>query len=370
MTQPGVLDGSENMFAGNPPQRAMAAGPAGQPPGNHALQDYQMQLMLLEQQNKKRLLMARQEQDNMSAPHAQGVGGPAGFSAAMSPQGSRAGGPSPNPADQIKKNTPRMGAQGLPGSPMPEGMMQPQRNSPAPNMPYDPNAPPQGFQQQYPGLPGQMPTMMRPNPSSHPGQQFNGQQMTPQQQMEMMQRNGAMQNGGGWRGPPGQPGMMPNQQQMGPMGQPQQRGQMPPPPAPANEQPRPQVPSPSQPTQAPPTPSQSNKANPKKKNTKDNKVTWRAFYTHLSIVDIDFRSPQIKKGQQVQLPPHQTPKNRLRQLLPCIRTLDQTDSSSNSSNRLRPQTSHNHLQHSSSRNNSLLLTTIQALSSQVTCLMK
>jgi hypothetical protein len=32
---------------------------------NHALQDYQMQLMLLEQQNKKRLLMARQEQDTV-----------------------------------------------------------------------------------------------------------------------------------------------------------------------------------------------------------------------------------------------------------------------------------------------------------------
>lgn len=32
--------------------------------GNHALQDYQLQLMLLEQQNKKRLMMARQEQDN------------------------------------------------------------------------------------------------------------------------------------------------------------------------------------------------------------------------------------------------------------------------------------------------------------------
>lgn len=31
---------------------------------NHALQDYQMQTMLLEQQNKKRLLMARQEQDS------------------------------------------------------------------------------------------------------------------------------------------------------------------------------------------------------------------------------------------------------------------------------------------------------------------
>jgi ankyrin repeat protein len=31
--------------------------------GNHALQDYQMQLMLLEQQNKKRLLRARRNQD-------------------------------------------------------------------------------------------------------------------------------------------------------------------------------------------------------------------------------------------------------------------------------------------------------------------
>lgn len=31
--------------------------------GNHALQDYQMQLMLLEQQNKKRLFMARKEID-------------------------------------------------------------------------------------------------------------------------------------------------------------------------------------------------------------------------------------------------------------------------------------------------------------------
>jgi hypothetical protein len=31
--------------------------------GNHALQDYQMQLMLLEQQNKKRLLMAKQVQE-------------------------------------------------------------------------------------------------------------------------------------------------------------------------------------------------------------------------------------------------------------------------------------------------------------------
>jgi hypothetical protein len=42
---------------------AAVAGPAHPNSGNHALQDYQMQLMLLEQQNKKRLIFARQEQD-------------------------------------------------------------------------------------------------------------------------------------------------------------------------------------------------------------------------------------------------------------------------------------------------------------------
>ena len=61
-------------------------------PGSHALQDYQMQLMLLEQQNKKRLLMARQEQD------APGQPGMSGFAPGMSPQGSR-GGPSPGPGE-------------------------------------------------------------------------------------------------------------------------------------------------------------------------------------------------------------------------------------------------------------------------------
>jgi hypothetical protein len=51
--------------------------------GNHALQDYQMQLMLLEQQDKKRLMMARQEQDNMSIPRpSDGSSGPG-----MSPNG-------------------------------------------------------------------------------------------------------------------------------------------------------------------------------------------------------------------------------------------------------------------------------------------
>ncbi len=39
------------------------SGPGG---GNHALQEYQMQYMLLEKQKKKRLMMARQEEDDMA----------------------------------------------------------------------------------------------------------------------------------------------------------------------------------------------------------------------------------------------------------------------------------------------------------------
>jgi hypothetical protein len=74
MPHPG-LDGQENMFSGNGPRPGMPANAPGAPQGNHALQDYQMQLMLLEQQNKRRLLMARQEQDSIPGPH-QGPGGP------------------------------------------------------------------------------------------------------------------------------------------------------------------------------------------------------------------------------------------------------------------------------------------------------
>jgi hypothetical protein len=58
--EPGEPDASEKTpskpRSPSPPPRAAHEG------GNHALQDYQMQLMLLEQQNKKRL-MAHQEQD-------------------------------------------------------------------------------------------------------------------------------------------------------------------------------------------------------------------------------------------------------------------------------------------------------------------
>ena len=61
--------------------------------GNHALQDYQMQLMLLEQQNKKRFLMARQEQDSWSHPPGMRTGLNGHCDPKMSPEGSRAGGP-------------------------------------------------------------------------------------------------------------------------------------------------------------------------------------------------------------------------------------------------------------------------------------
>jgi len=357
---PQGLNGETDLYTGNAPRPGggVAPGPAGQPQGNHALQDYQMQLMLLEQQNKKRLLMARQEQDNMSVPHGQAaVGGP-GFPPSMSPQGSRSG-PSPNPADQMKKGTPRLGPQGLPGSPMPEGAMQPQRNSPAPGVAFDPNQMPPGMPPQY-SFPGQMPNtpMMRP-PSSHP--QFNGQPITPQQ-MEAMRNNHqvAMQNG--WRGPPGQPGMMPGPQQMGPMGNnPQQRSQMPPPPAPANEQPRAQEPSPSVSNQAPPTPSTGNKPAPKKKATKDNKVQWLYFYLYVGIVDVDFRRLQTRKEQiQARLQQHQALKNlrlQLHQSPPCIPTNHSHQMASNSHLNLH---SLNHQLHNNS-SSLLLWTTMLAM---------
>lgn len=228
--------------------------------------------------------------------------------------------------------------------------MQQQRGSPAPNMNFDPSLAPPGmppqFYQQIPQNP-----MARP-PSSHPQVHFpNGQPMNPQQ-MEAM-RNGQMQNG--WRGPP-QPGMMPGQQQQmgGPMGpngpNPQQRQQMPPPPAPTNEPPRPE-PSPSQSNQAPPTPSQTNKANPKKKPTKDNKVKLFASFSLLSNVDIDYRSPQTRKGRMQVLRQQQTAKSLLhqhrrlpwRRLRPFTSSLSTKDKTASQSNRC------NHsLRHSSS----------------------
>jgi hypothetical protein len=269
----GQMDGSME-FAIN--AQRMAAGGAGQGGGNHALQDYQMQLMLLEQQNKKRLLMARQEQDNISNHPGQGTQGGAQFpmAPAMSPSGSRAG-PSPNPNDQMKRGvagTPKMGGPGVPGSPMPD--MGQNRGSPAPN--FDPNQMPPGMNPQYYA---QMQGNMMNRPSSHPGFNINMANMNPQQIEQMRMNGGRMPNGAPWpQGGPQQqmmqPGQQPPQQQPGQpqMGTPQPSrgnmpGNMPPPPAPASqEQPqRTQPSSPAQQGQAPPTPSQAPKANPKGK---------------------------------------------------------------------------------------------------------
>lgn len=266
------MDGSAEMFAagnGNPRMAGAPGQPGQQQGGNHALQDYQMQLMLLEQQNKKRLLMARQEQDNMTqAPHGgPGAVGQPGFPPAMSPQGSRPG-PSPNPADQVKRGTPKLGQTGLPGSPMPDGSMPQNRNSPIPagfdpSQMGGPGMPPQGY---YPQM---APNNMRP-PSSHPSQapNFTNQPLS-QAQMESMRQRGQMPNGMWPQGPQmmqQNPNQLPQQ-----MGTPRQGNTaMPPPPAPqvgGNEQQRTQPPSPNQNATpaAPPTPNQTNKANPKGK---------------------------------------------------------------------------------------------------------
>ncbi|PTB68374.1 hypothetical protein BBK36DRAFT_1133127 [Trichoderma citrinoviride] len=264
------MNGPGGMRQGPGGPQAAAAG------SNHALQDYQMQLMLLEQQNKKRLMMARQEQSDMMPRDGQQPGpGPNGQFPDTSPQAMRSGA-SPNPAEQMKRGTPQMNNSGIP-SPVPDGGQS--RESPnAMNFlgnHVDVNMAPHF----YKGVDGNMAQAqmngMRP-PSSHPGQPFNGPmnaQMMAARQQQGQQGNPQQQ----WQ--PGMNGqMMPQGMQQGQQGQqvqgtPQQRS-MPPPSAPAaaaaNANNRTTA-SPQQAAAAPPTPSQSNKAAPKKKDTKNAK---------------------------------------------------------------------------------------------------
>ena len=246
-----MMDPNYNPAVNGQMRPGMPQGANGQG-GNHALQDYQMQLMLLEQQNKKRLMMARQEQDSMTRADGQpGIPAQQGMQPpGMSPSGSR-NGPSPNPSDQMKR-TPQLGQTGLPGSPTPGGP----GGSPAPmnfggQMPQDFNS--------------QMFAMGKMGEGMMPGQGIRPPGMNPNMQA------GRMASGNWQGGPQGQPGM-----QQPPQGQPQnvgtpQRNEMPPPQAPAGgaaagrgTQPS----SPSTTAQAPPTPQQSNKANPKGKKGK------------------------------------------------------------------------------------------------------
>ncbi|TVY62892.1 Transcriptional activator somA [Lachnellula suecica] len=254
-----------NGMRGAPGNQANGSG------GNHALQDYQMQLMLLEQQNKKRLMMARQEQDSMAIPRPDGPGGPGMGSNGQPFQGASPQGPrsvnSPNPSEQMKRGTPHMNPGGMPSPGVAEGQSRGSPNNMNFNIPgggaMDPQMDPKFYQMNGMGpnmVPGGMPNGMRP-PSSHPGGGFNNQMAQAQMQM-------AQQRGQNWQGGPNgqmvQPGQAAPQQNMG---TPQQRA-MPPPSAPAanaNANGRTQPPSPQQGTAAPPTPSQTNKANPKKK---------------------------------------------------------------------------------------------------------
>jgi len=76
--QPGVDDNMPSSSNGNTALQ-MNSGVQTNRAGNHALQDYHMQLMLLEQQNKRRLLLAKQEQDRVGGDGLLMLGQPAGM---------------------------------------------------------------------------------------------------------------------------------------------------------------------------------------------------------------------------------------------------------------------------------------------------
>ena len=256
--------------------------------GNHALQDYQMQLMLLEQQNKKRLLMARQEQDTIGSGRPEGgIPGAPGFAPEMSPSGSR-GGPSPGPSNQARRGTPKMPqAPGIPGSPMaPDGSM---RGSPA-TMPFNPMQP-----EMYPHLNG---GGMRPPPAH--AQFNNGQNYTPEQMMALSK--GGRMNGNWQHGPPGQAPMIqaPQPQQAVQMGTPQPRNEMPPPTVP-NPAANGRTASPT----APPTPQTTSKPNPKgKKDARERKVIFS--FTEVGKLEgysNIYNQKPTKKGSTASVPP-------------------------------------------------------------------
>lgn len=293
-----MQNGNGDFYNGNTMNRNGAVN-GGQ--NGHALQDYQMQLMLLERQNRKRLEMAKQEQNITDVPsqngNMQGM-----FAPNMSPSGSRQG-PSPNPADQMKRGTPQLNKAGIPGpgSPMPDGGP---RASPS-AMNY--NQMGQGMEN------GMRPNGMQP-PSSHPNF-ANGNPMNPQMQA---MRNG--QPGGPMAGGPGfQQGQMgPGGQQGGPngqMGTPRQANAAMPPPQgvpPGNQNANPRAPSPA-PSAPAGTPQQANKPNPKKKDVKkDRKVCTYGARVKMNT-DIS-RHRQRARTMLLLLPPPPPAKQMLRPL--------------------------------------------------------
>ncbi|KAK9238730.1 hypothetical protein V1525DRAFT_341005 [Lipomyces kononenkoae] len=272
-----------------------AAGQLRMPPGSqqsvggntNALQDYQMQLMLLEQQNKRRLMVARQEQQDgvIKQPSAGAPGGPQPGQQAgqpgqgqqpgenitpfpgMSPQQGRLA-PSPQPnMDMAKRATPKITNQAIPGSPLPDSQQHPAGQGQQPN---SRNASPNmsgGFSgmDQFNvlvGGPGGNNLIMRGVQPSHP-QGFNAahlqqlaadqggprpqgipgrQQMNANLIWTQQQNNGQqMQPGpqqGGQQSMPGQANPQPGGPIQQPQSRQQQQQQMPPPQAPSSAAPR------------------------------------------------------------------------------------------------------------------------------------
>ncbi|MBE7180392.1 MAG: hypothetical protein INR71_04130 [Terriglobus roseus] len=201
------------------------------------------------------------------------------FAPSMSPSGSRQG-PSPNPADQMKRGTPQMGQKGLPAGNSPAGMegVQGSRASPAP--PFDPSMAPQF----YPGVNPQMAGNMQRPPSSYPGGFQIPPNMTQQQAAEMQRRQQQFPGMMGQPQPGQQMGQQPGQPQPQPMGTPRQaQNNMPPPPAPqATSDPKANPTSPNQGGQPqPPTPSQQTKSIPKG-NKKDKAPPNKVCHSHFS----------------------------------------------------------------------------------------
>jgi hypothetical protein len=269
--------------------------------GNHALQDYQMQLMLLEQQNKKRLMMARQEQDSMGDMPRDGPGPNGQPFQGASPQGGRTG-TSPNLNDPMKRGTPQLNAAGIP-SPLSEGQG---RGSPGamnvmPGQMYPTMAPHYCKMIGMEGnMVGTMPNGIRP-PSLYPAN-FNGQmnQQMNMTRVQQQQQQGGVVAGPGWQpGPNGAP--MIQQTSQGPvprgMGTPQQRA-MPPPSAPTAGAPANGRTQPSSPqSAAPPTPSQANKAAPKAKKDAKQKVNFMVFKC-MFCGDVDINIRGIRRSRR------------------------------------------------------------------------
>lgn len=280
-----------------PPGQPGMQGGGGQS-GNHALQDYQMQLMLLEQQNKKRLMMARQEQHDTNPGSGGPMPGVGMQGSGLSPNGSRTG-TSPNPGEM--KRTPGMGG-GLPGSPSAAEAMA--GRSPG-GMGFMGNMQNQDFNGgMFMGVKDQ--PMMGGGPGMRP----------PTSDMNSMRQQGGRGNN---QFPGGQPMAQQASQggQQG-MGTPGQRNEMPPPQAPAGANGAQRTAGGSPNANAPPTPSQPNKPNPKAKKgaaKEDNKRQVRLeILVHLCKANV-VNSDRPRRTHQ-QMPMHLTRTLLLRQLHP------------------------------------------------------